>query len=326
MFTTIMDLPLVRSHSPLVRLPAARITHRVFMWHYRLFGVEMVTEGVENIPLTPSIFAQNSSHKYDPMPFRAAILGLGYHAAGVSKGKNWHDPISRFGCNNLGSLPIVSRGYLLVMDFLAVLKRRPTEDEYRALRSHIDAGTPLPASPPLSTISGTARDILGYPFDPSVLPYREAIEDLYLCYQQEFVRLSKVVLSAGHYIQMFPQGSASRRLSKGKIGLMQLAAALGCPIVPVGINGTAEVYPDPNSMRPRKGRLTIRFGKPFRPDLSDLSPDFEAFAPASERRNRAVLERETQGLMERINTLLDPPYQWAPDRESEGARGTHRFV
>jgi hypothetical protein len=83
-------------------------------------------------------------------------------------------------------LPTVSRGYILARDFLSTLGRRPTEDEYEALRQWINdtaavdrADGAKPTLPSLQPLLNTPRDILGRPFDPTRESYAEAVNATY---------------------------------------------------------------------------------------------------------------------------------------------------
>ena len=58
-------------------------------------------------------------------------------------------------------------------------QEHPTEEEYRALRVHVDDNVPLPQSAPFAAVSGTARELLGHPFDPAITRYRAMIHHVY---------------------------------------------------------------------------------------------------------------------------------------------------
>ncbi len=319
-----LTLDLTRDHDPSARPLPRRLTSRAWPLILKLAGARVVVEGAP--PATPALLACNASHKYDPMPVRFALDDLGHTATTVSKGKNWHNPAFALACDWLGSLPIASRGYILTMDFIALHRRRPSEAQYRALREHLDRGAPLPDDPDLRQLTTAPRAILGRPFDPAADLYRDAALDTYAELQRALVRHARVAILRGHHVHMYPQGSVSTRLSRGRAGAVQLALALDIPIVPVGINGADAFFRSPASPLPRAATLTLRFGQPFKPDLSALPDDFTPFDPEAEIRCAAPLQSATDDLMERINALLDPPHRWDPDRRSDGAQGTRRFV
>lgn len=78
---------------------------------------------------------------------------------------------------------------------------------------------------------------------------------------QRFVQL----LEEGAALVVFPQGSRSPdgHVYRPRSGVTRLAAAASCPTVPVGIIGTAAVWPVGQGPRLRRGRVRIRFGVPL---------------------------------------------------------------
>jgi 1-acyl-sn-glycerol-3-phosphate acyltransferase len=134
------------------------------------------------------------------------------------------------------------------------------------------------------------------------------------------------VVGSGRHIHMYPQGTVSTRLSKGRVGAVQVAAALGIPIVPVGINGAAAAFRGAANPVPRRGEVTIRFGDPYYLPAGALPPDFTPFDPAAEAAHRPALAALTGDLMERIAALVDEDSSWASGRVSDGKKGTHRFA
>src|SRR6185295_13004209 len=89
----------------------------------RLTGTRVVFEGLERLPKTPALLATNSTQKYDFMPIRCALDALGIRAVTITKGKNYHQPVMAFLLGQLGVVPLASRGYLLAVDFQALLGR-----------------------------------------------------------------------------------------------------------------------------------------------------------------------------------------------------------
>jgi 1-acyl-sn-glycerol-3-phosphate acyltransferase len=73
------------------------------------------------------------------------------------------------------------------------------------------------------------------------------------------------VLEAGGCIGIYPEGTRSpdERLHRGRTGVARLALAVGCPVVPVGVQGTRQVQPiGARMLRPFK-TVTISFGQPI---------------------------------------------------------------
>lgn len=72
-------------------------------------------------------------------------------------------------------------------------------------------------------------------------------------------------LQAGNILLVFPEGTRTRDGTVGpmKSGIGTLAERAAVPIVPVLIQGAHQVWPK-GAVLPTMGRITIRFGRPFR--------------------------------------------------------------
>jgi 1-acyl-sn-glycerol-3-phosphate acyltransferase len=72
------------------------------------------------------------------------------------------------------------------------------------------------------------------------------------------------LLEDGELFGIYPEGTRSRDglLHKGHTGVARLAIRTGCPIVPVGLQGTAEVQPPDRSMPYLFRNMRVRFGRP----------------------------------------------------------------
>ncbi len=291
----------------------------------RRSGTRVVFEGLQVPPSTPVIFATNSTQKYDFMPIRVELARRQIPTVTLTKGKNYHWAPMAFLLSRLGVIPLASRGYLLLVDFTGLLGRRPTEDEYRALRSHLDDGTPLPTGEAFARLERTPRRVLGYPFDPTTTGYRALIDQVYAAVMKETLRLTRQAVAAGAHVQIYPEGTAASRLGQGRIGAVELSRALGLPIIPVGISGCREAFGG-SGLSLRGGTITVRFGALFKPDLHALPADFQPFVPEHEARHRPVLQAATDALMKEINALLDPAYQHLEGFAADGTQGTERFL
>lgn len=106
------------------------------------------------------------------------------------------------------------------------------------------------------------------------------------------------VLRDGALLCVYPEGTRSRdgRLHRGYTGAARVAAAVGCPILPVGLVGTDEIQPAGARVpRPRRA-CSISIGAPL--DASSIEPD--------SRRN--VARALTDELMARIAALSGQEY------------------
>ena len=107
------------------------------------------------------------------------------------------------------------------------------------------------------------------------------------------------VLECGELFGIYPEGTRSRSgdLHKGHTGVARLALRTGCPIVPVGIVGAADVQP-PDAKRPKPFReVLIRFGDPI--DVSRYQ---------DRANDRLVLRQITDELMYEIRQLSGQHY------------------
>ena len=187
-------------------------------------------------------------------------------------------------------------------------------------------------SPPQGTLPdalvGRARDMLGRNFDPRAESYGAALEALFQQMMLRFVELNAQALATGLDLLVFPQGTRSRRLSRGHIGLAQMALYLGAPIVPVGCSGGDVIYPKRSPLC-QAGRVTYRIGKPIPPsELARFAVPAETqpFERASETEQRVKYQALVDHVMDPIDELLDEPYRYSDDAKSDGTVGTSRFV
>lgn len=79
---------------------------------------------------------------------------------------------------------------------------------------------------------------------------------------------SKEILKAGQVLGMFPEGTRSRGrgLRVAKTGAARLALDLGCPIIPIGIEGSHTFF----KQFPRRNLVKIKIGEPLWPKMGEL--------------------------------------------------------
>jgi 1-acyl-sn-glycerol-3-phosphate acyltransferase len=293
------------------------------VWDYRLpRRTRIDLEGVENLPDEPVIFAMNHTDRYNYWPFQYATYrrGLPMTVTWV-KGKYYENALMGWFMDHCNNIPVPSKGYLITVQMRQATGTVPDGDSYRALRTLMDTGA-LPDSVP-----DDVRSFLDSQGGPDA--WRAEVDALFAQMMVEVVKLNRQALDIGCNLIIFPQGTRSIRLSKGRIGLAQLAQHLGATIVPVGCNGSDGVYPG-GSPFAKGGHIVYRIGKPLPVDHPELAPHriqtpFQPFTAEADA-HRPAFEAITQVVMDRINDLLDPQYQYADDAASDGVQGAKRFV
>ncbi|MCB9522464.1 MAG: 1-acyl-sn-glycerol-3-phosphate acyltransferase [Myxococcales bacterium] len=279
-------------------------------------------EGLEHLPDRPVFFAMNHTDRYNYWPFQYQLYraGHGFTAAWV-KGKYYENRLMGWFMDSCTNIPLPSRGYVATTEFRKQVGRLPDEAEYRALRDLVDGGDPagLPDGVQMFV------EERGGP-----LTVRADFEALWAQMVGEVVRLNREAIAQGHSPLVFPQGTRSKRLSKGHVGMAQMSQLLGVDIVPVGCNGSDKAYPG-GSPFSKGGEIVYRIGPPITLDGPEIG-QFRVRAPFTPFTREAMIRHAadflgvTAVVMDRINVLLDPEYQFSADRSSDGVQGVNRFV
>ncbi|MBI4867376.1 MAG: 1-acyl-sn-glycerol-3-phosphate acyltransferase [Candidatus Wallbacteria bacterium] len=287
----------------------------------RLVGTRVDSEGIEGMPAEPVLLATNASHRHDFLLMRQVLLSRGVGSVVFSKPKNYHGLLGIL-VRQLGTIPLVSRGYLILSDFVSRWRRRPTEEEYRILRDHLDQGVGVPDREPFTSLMVTPREILGNRFVPSQEPWRECLRRLYREALARSLSLAREALQAGYHLHIYPQGTVAADAAPGRIGAVQIAWALGLPLVPAGLNGARDIFLG-DSPAFFGGHGVVRFGRPYHLAQDLLPAEFVPFDPQHEERYRPRLQEATDELMRRIGSLLD---ESARGPEPGPSRGTRAFL
>ncbi len=294
-------------------------------------------EGEDRIPDGPVIFAMNHTDRYNYWPLQFMLWWrLRRYTAAWVKGKYYEHPLMGLFMELVNSIPTVSRGYIIARDFRGTLRRRPTNEEYAAARAWVDGQASRPDGAPVEAPEGALpaeilqqpRAILGRDFDPGRESYADAVNALFQEMMGRFVELNAEATDLGLDTIIFPQGTRSIRLSRGRIGLSQIALAQERTIVPVGCSGCDKLYPG-GSPWARGGTVTYRFGEPLTYEGLEAfhtGEAFEPFTPAAEANHRSTFQALADHVMARIDELLDDRYRFGDDQESEGVAGASRFV
>ena len=97
------------------------------------------------------------------------------------------------------------------------------------------------------------------------------------------VRVTLRRLAQGHPVAIYIEGERTwdGRLQRPRSGTVRVALKAGAPILPCGIAGAYDVWPRWDR-RPRRGRISISFGAPFRlPQIHDRTQREAAVQEAS---------------------------------------------
>jgi long-chain acyl-CoA synthetase len=92
------------------------------------------------------------------------------------------------------------------------------------------------------------------------------------------------LVDAGVSLLIFPEGAHSRdgKMQPFQMGLGIMVKELGIPVVPIKISGTEQVLP-PDANFPKRGRVTVTFGKPLRFRYEDPAEIVEQTRQAVEK-------------------------------------------
>ena len=297
-------------------------------------GIEIEFEGLEKLPAEPVVFVMNHTDRYNYFPFQYRLFRQRERfTATWVKGKYYENPIVASFMEHTSNIPTVSRGYIITKDFLSVMGRRPQDDEYVALRALLDSHVrgdeaEVDASSVPRPIFERARNILGRPFAPQDETWAEAVDAVFRTMMRRFVELNKETFELGLSLLVFPEGTRTRRLSKGHSGVAQIALRYRTTIVPIGCSGSDLVHPG-SSPIPRAGRIVYRFGDPVKIDESNphyIAESYQPFTAEAEQKHGETFQALVDDLMLRINDLVDPEYQFADEQASDGVSGSEQFV
>jgi len=296
-------------------------------WDYRFpRRTHIEVEGLERLPRDRRVFlAMNHTDRYNYWPLQYALYrrGHGFTATWV-KGKYYENELLGWFMDQTTNIPLPSRGYVLTTEFRKAVGRAPSDDEYRALRDAADgvavlegAAIPEPVAAFVAKQGGAAA-------------FATSFAALFDTMSAEVLRITREALANEYHVLVFPQGTRSKRLSRGHTGLVQAAMALGVDIVPIGCSGCDRVYPGASPFA-KGGRVTYRVGEVLRIDGPELGPHRvrEPFTPLSDHASaahEAKFRAATDVVMHAIDGLLDEEYRFGAEQASDGVQGVRRFV
>jgi 1-acyl-sn-glycerol-3-phosphate acyltransferase len=117
------------------------------------------------------------------------------------------------------------------------------------------------------------------------------------------------ILECGGCFGIYPEGTRSRDgdLHRGRTGVARLSLRTGCPILPVGLQGTPEVQPpDARLPRPFK-KVRVRIGRPVVPPARNDGGSHDPSA-ADDPADRVLLRTMTDTVMHEIAILSGQHY------------------
>lgn len=309
--------------------------------NYRFPGTrtKIRIEGLDRVPSSGKVYlAMNHTDRYNYFPFQIELWKRrDEFTATWVKGKYFNSKVLARFMVATDNIPTPSRGYIITVDVLETLGTPPSPSLYRIVRAALDeeqsfdeahaAAEEAGVLDELETLQRTRRDILGYRYDPRSETFLDALRTLFNRMMERFVALNYEAFERGLKIVVFPEGTRSRRLGQGRPGLAQMAVRTGATIIPIGCNGSDQVYPGDSPLS-KGGEIIYRVGEPLRPDGAlkpfQIDEEFRPFTgeatPFSD-----VFDGVTDLVMEKIGELLDPRHLPADDAHP-AVEGSRRFV
>ncbi len=290
---------------------------------YKFKKLKIEIEGLNNIPDYPVIFAMNHTDRYNYWPFMFKLWQL--HQKGLKKypyitvwvkGKYFENKFIASFMRLSGTIPVPSKGYLVVKDFVTTFgSKKALNDE--ALKYLLDYIKGKKNEEDLEKLDRKLYEFIKKThgeYNPEKYEnYREYIKKTHVDMMKKVLELNRdAILNKKLNLLVFPEGRRSKKLTRGKPGLAQVALALDVPVVPVGCNGSDKAYTG-NLPFPKSNKTIIyRVGEPI--EFKKLSEEFnikESFVPFTPQSKKLqdIFEKATNTIMERIYNLLDDEYK-----------------
>lgn len=305
-----LDAINLRSYSPVQVL----IGRLLLIPNYHIFSrVKIIIENYENIPKDETvIFALNHTDRYNYWPFQYKMWRQGKGKLPQTttwvKGEYYGNVLMRKFFDWTNNIPVPSRGYLIREDFRNIAKKKISGMEYRILRDYVSQKTNLKKIS--AEMTENIRKVIDYPrrlLSGIEIPYSDYIDSYYRQMMAKVAEINfRALFDKNLNVIIFPEGTRSRRLGTGKTGIAHLALKAGKKVVPVGCNGSDEVYPG-NLPWAKSGTIVYRIGTPIDPReiVGDIDRSFVPFSSEAEVKLNDEFREFTQFVMERINELLD---------------------
>jgi len=276
--------------------------------NYRIFAnVDIQVENMENIPKDETvIFAMNHTDRYNYWPFQYKLWtmrSVPYTTVWV-KGKYYRNYMLGKVLDACNLIPVPSMGYLIEEFYKKKIGKRIDKSEYRIVRDVIDGS--CEAGEALRKIATETASFLKDDFVEFINGYHETIMD-------RVAELSRIALFEKNLnLIVFPEGTRSLQLGKGRTGLAQLVLHTEKKVFPVGCSNSDQVYTGSLPIA-KSGRITYRIGDPLSVEdqLKEyrIKEKFKLFSKESQRKYKEQFEAVTRIIMENINALVDKGYR-----------------
>ena len=276
--------------------------------NYRFFAnVDIQIENIEKIPKDETvIFAMNHTDRFNYWPFQYKLWtmkNLPYTTVWV-KGKYYRNYILGKVLDACNLIPVPSMGYLIEEFYKKNIGKRIDKNEYRIVRDVIDGTHEIGEA--LQKIASETTGFLKDNFVEYLKSYHETIMD-------RVAAISKSALFEKNLnLIIFPEGTRSLKLGKGRTGLAQLMLNTEKQVFPVGCSNSDQVYTGSLPVA-KSGKIIYRIGDPLSVDNQlkkyRIKERFKLFSRESQNKYKSQFEEVTRIIMENINSLVDEGYK-----------------
>jgi 1-acyl-sn-glycerol-3-phosphate acyltransferase len=249
--------------------------------------VDIKITGLENLPTEPFILAMNHTNsRYPWAPLQKKLY--------QDQGKlftAWVKPrdyIQNYLFRDNGMIFVPTTNYLIIAGFKGKypFQKVLSREEVYWLKTN-------EGLKPRKVVQNFKKD--GY----------ESIKKLHLEIMRRVGNLTNQALNSSINVMILPEGTRSTTLGSGRIGIVQAAVAYNKLILPVGCNGAEKIYPGFSPFA-NPGEITYRISKPVR--IMGINPK-EVQLGMDITKQRSVLQKQTNNLMDILNSLIDKKYQ-----------------
>jgi len=276
--------------------------------NYRFFAnVNIQLENVEKIPKDETvIFAMNHTDRFNYWPFQYKLWKMKsfpFTTVWV-KGKYYRNYVLGKILDACNLIPVPSMGYLIEEFYKKEYNKKIDRNEYRIIRDVIDGSREM--SDAIQKIAKETASFLKDNFDEYIKSYHEAIMDT-------VAELSiEALFEKNLNLIIFPEGTRSLQLGKGRTGLAQLALHTEKKVVPIGCSNSDKVYTGSLPFA-KSGTITYRVGDPLSVEnqLKEyrIKEGFKLFSKESQQNHKEHFDAVTNIIMGKINALVDEEYQ-----------------